>query len=113
MRVQELALISRVEQRLMRMLPMNVEQQPAERLQVLKCDGLVVDECTRSTFIVDHAPQSARSSVIEAMLTQPHDRRVLFGAVEDHADFSAIGALPDRVRICSVAEGEPERVDEY
>ena len=68
----------RVEQRLMRVLPMNVEQQAAERLQVLKVDGLAVDECTRSP-IGATTPQGARSPSSRPC-SATTDRRVLSGS---------------------------------
>jgi hypothetical protein len=85
-------------------LSVDVDQKPAQQLQVLQRRGLAVDERTRAAVYTDHSPQRALRAVIEAALAKPIDRRVLVRAVELHADLCAVGAGAYGARVRAISE---------
>ena len=112
MAVEEGALRARVEQRLMLVLAVDVDEQTAEKLEVLQRRGLAVDERARAAVGADHAAQRALRPLVEAALPKPVDRRVPRWAVELHADLRALGARAHGARVGAIAEREAERVHE-
>src|SRR5690606_5552346 len=75
-RVEQRTLVRAVEQRLMRVLAVNVDEQRADLLQVRERDGLVVRERAGAAVAADDAPQRAAPLVVEAELLEPRERGV-------------------------------------
>src|SRR5690606_29791882 len=111
-RVEQRALIRALEQRLVRMLPVDIDEQRAETLQILERHRLVVDERARSSLLADDPAQEAAVLVVEAELLEERERGVAGRAFEQHADLGPLGAVAHGARVGPVAEREAERVDE-
>ena len=111
-RVEQRALIAGIEQGLVGMLAVDVDEQAAERLQVLEIHGLAVDEGTRPPIRADEPAQRARRVVVEPALGEPAESTVVFRHVERHADLRTLRVVANGGGVRSVAQGEPERIDE-
>src|SRR5438046_8269229 len=79
-RVQELALRRGAQQRLVRVLAVQVDQPLARLLELSKGRGMAVDEAARAAGAVDRAPQDQLAGVAsEVMLRQPIGEWASFG----------------------------------
>ncbi len=81
-RVEQGTLGGRFEQRLMRVLPVDVHEQAAESLQVLQRSGLTVDERTGAAIAADDASQCAARAIVEAAFRKPTKRIVTLWDLE-------------------------------
>src|SRR5690606_25443179 len=100
------------EQRLVRVLAVDVDEQRADVLQVRERNRPVVHERARAAFLADDPPERAAVLVFEAELLEPRERGMARRALEQHADLGALGAVADDARVRAIAEHEAERVDE-
>src|SRR5690606_35684941 len=111
-RIEQRALVRALEQRLMRVLTVNIDEQRADAPEVRERDRLIVHEGLRAALGADDPPQRAALLVIEAELLEPRERGVTGRAFEQHADLGPLRAVTDDARVRPVAEREAERVDE-
>src|SRR5690606_6354177 len=90
-------------QRLVKVLPMDVEKHFSQFLQALERHIIAVDERAGPSILSDHAAQQAFVISIHSLLCQPFPRRSVSGDVEVGAEFSAFGSATHEARTAALA----------
>ena len=110
--VQQQALLGGPQQRLVRMLPVDVQQQGAQLAQC-RLRGLgAVDVGARTALAHQHPAQQAKALVVQVVFPQPGRGLRAVAQVELAGHLGALAPLADHAGIGLVAEGEPQGVDQ-
>ncbi len=111
MRVEQLALRGSAQQRLVRMLAVQVEQPFAGFLELGKRGGVAVDEAARPAGAVDRAAQNQLAGVAgQVALGEPG--RHGFGNLEFTRQLGALGAFAHHRRIAAAADQKLDGIDQ-
>jgi len=111
--VEHFALGLRTQQRVVRMLAVNVEQEFGGILQLRQRRGAAVDEGTRAAAGIDHAAQDQRAVVCgETRFVEPGRKGRQFVDREFGGNFGTRRARPHHAALGAVAQRQRQRVDQ-
>ena len=108
--IDELRLVGGFQERLMRVLAVNVDEPFSELAHLRNCHGRGVDPGARAAFGVNRTAQQHRVAFVKSCILKPaagtrHNRKLC-------ADFSAQSSFANNARIASGPENKFKRVDE-
>ena len=111
--VQQVALRAGAQQRLVLVLPVDVEQEFARLAHLLHGGAAPVDEAARAPAAVHHAAQQAHALVaLQFLLLQPLLQLRRIGDVEFRADLGALATRAHGGRIAALAQCQRQGIDQ-
>ena len=109
--VEQRALGGFAHQRLVRVLAVDVDQQPAQLLQLGHAGRRAIDVGAGAAAGVDHAPGDHHTLFrLEILLAQPVGQRVVAGTGEFGRQFGALAAISHHRRLGPAAHQQAERI---